>query len=128
MTFGRFLKTLREKKDLKIRELARLSQQDPAYVYRLEEGEKSSPSEAVIKSLIRSLRLNEREAHVLGLLAEREIDENLINLVLNNDQILLVDFESASRASFRESPPRTEEEWLKYLQKIREAREEIERG
>lgn len=129
MTFGRFLKKLREGKHFKIRELARLAQIDPAYVYRLEEGGKSSPSDKVLKSLIRSLKPDERQERILRLLTEQgEVDDNLVNLVLKKEKILIEDFESAARASFRENRPKTEDQWERYLEGIKKVREEIERG
>ena len=129
MTFGMFLRQLREEKDLKIRELARLSKQDPAYIYRLEAGEKTSPSEEVLKSLIRSLKPDERRERVLRVLADcGEIDDELVSLVLKDSEIVFEDFESAARATFRDNRPATEEQWRRYINRIREAREEIERG
>ena len=129
MTFGQFLKTLREGKDLGIRELARLSGQDAAYIYRLEAGEKSSPSDEVLKTLIRSLKSDERRECVLRFLAERgEIDDVLVELVLKDSNIVIEDFESAAGASFRESRPETEEQWRRYIAQIKKARQDIERG
>ncbi len=129
ITFGHFLKLLREEKELKIRELARLAQLDQAYIYRLEGGEKSSPSEQVLKGLIRSLKADERRSRILLLLAEQgEVDKNLITLVLENGEIAIEDFESAARASFRENRPKTEEQWSRYINHIRRARETIEIG
>jgi transcriptional regulator with XRE-family HTH domain len=129
MTFGKFLKKLREEKDLGIRELARLSGQDAAYIYRLEAGEKSSPSDEVLKSLIRSLKPEERRQRVLRLLAERgEVDDVLVELVLSDTKIVVEDFESAAGASFRENRPETEEQWRRYIAQIKNAREEFERG
>ena len=129
MTFGQFLKTLREGKDLGIRELARLSGQDAAYIYRLEAGEKSSPSDEVLKTLIRSLKSDERRERVLRFLAERgEIDDVIVELVLKDSNIVIEDFESAAGASFRESRPETEEQWRRYIAQIKKARQDIEHG
>lgn len=129
MTFAQFLKMLREEKNLGMREFARLSDQDPAYIYRLEAGDKSSPSAEVLKSLIRSLKPDERQARILRLLADRgEVDDVLVKLVLKDTKIVIEDFESAAGASFRENRPETEEQWRKYIARVRKAREEFERG
>lgn len=129
MIFAQFLKRLREEKGLGIRELARLSGQDPAYIYRLEVGDKSSPSNEVLKSLIRSLKPDERRQRILQLLAERgEIDDILVELVLKDTEIVIEDFESAAGASFRENRPTTEEQWRRYIAQIKQARVEFERG
>ena len=129
MTFGEFLKRLREEKGFKIRELARLSRQDPAYIHRLESGERISPSADVLKSIIRSLKADERQQRILRLLGDQgEVDDTLVSLVLRKEEILMEDFESAARASFRGSPPKTEEQWEKFIDGIRKARESIEGG
>jgi len=129
MTFGQFLKTLRENKGLGIRELARLAGQDAAYIYRLEAGEKSSPSDEVLKTLIRSLKPDERRERVLRFLAKHdEISDILVELVLKDTKIVIEDFESAATASFRESRPETDEQWRRYIAQIKKAREDIERG
>lgn len=129
MTFGDFLKTLREEKSFGIRELARLSGQDPAYIHRLESGEKISPSAEVLKSIIRSLKTDERRQRILRLLGDQgEVDDSLVSLVLKKGEILIEDFESAARASFRGSRPETEEQWEKFIEGIQKARESIERG
>ena len=129
VTFGTFLKELREEKGLKLRELARLSKQDPAYIYRLESGERTSPSDDVLRTLVRSLKPDERREHIFWLLAERgEVSDSLVSLVLQDEKIVIEDFESAARASFRENPPSTGEQWRKYIDRIRRAREAIESG
>ena len=129
MTFGEFLKRLREEKGFKIRELARLSRQDPAYIHRLESGERISPSADVLKSIIRSLKADERQQRILRLLGDQgEVDDTLVSLVLTKEEILMEDFESAGRASFRGNRPKTEEQWEKFIDGIRKARESIEGG
>ena len=129
MTFGQFLKKLREEKNLGLRELARLVDFDPAYIYRLEEGEKRSPSEDVLKAAIRSLKPGDRRARILRFLAEHgEVKDELVNLAANDENIAIEDFESAARASFRGNPPTTEEQWRRYLNGIRKARQAIENG
>jgi len=129
MTFGDYLKKLREEKGFGIRELARLSGQDPAYIHRLESGAKVSPSADVLKTIVRSLKVSERRQRVLSLLADQgEVDAALVSLVLRKEEILMVDFESAAKASFRGNRPKTEEQWEKFIDGIRQARESFERG
>jgi transcriptional regulator with XRE-family HTH domain len=129
MTFGQFLRKLREEKSLGLRELARLVDFDPAYIYRLEEGEKRSPSEDVLKAVIRSLKPGDRRARILRFLAEQgEVYDELVNLAVSDEKILIEDFESAARASFRGSPPKTQGQWRRYLEGVRKARQSIERG
>src|SRR6266496_3931304 len=112
MTFGQFLKKLREEKNLGLRELARLVDFDAAYIYRLEEGEKRSPSDDVLKAVIRSLKPGDRRARILRFLAEHgAASDELVNLAATDENIPIEDFESAARASFRGSPPTTQEQW-----------------
>lgn len=67
--FGIFLRRLREKRSLSLRELAQLAGVDHAYVYRLETGEKESPSDEVLTKLIRALKATKREGEILRYLA-----------------------------------------------------------
>jgi transcriptional regulator with XRE-family HTH domain len=70
--FGIFLRKLRERRGLSLRELAQLAGIDHAYVYRLETGEKESPSDEALTKLIRALKLARREGEILRYLAENQ--------------------------------------------------------
>ena len=52
---GIWLKGLRERRDLSLRDLAERSEVDHAYIYRLETGAKEAPSEEVINKLVLAL-------------------------------------------------------------------------
>ena len=67
---GLMLQHLREKRGLKLRELAQLANVDHAYIYRLETGAKERPSDEVLSKLIRGVRAGNREAAMLRYLAE----------------------------------------------------------
>lgn len=66
---GRWLKGLREARDLSLRDVAQRSGVDHAYIYRLETGAKESPSDEVITKLIDALVPPQRDADILRFLA-----------------------------------------------------------
>lgn len=68
--YGVFLRKLREKRGLSLRELAQLANIDHAYVYRLETGEKEAPSDEAMNKLVRALKVSKREADMLRYLAD----------------------------------------------------------
>ena len=71
---GLMLQHLREKRGLKLRELAQLANVDHVYIYRLETGAKERPSDEVLSKLIRGVRAGNREAAMLRYLAEHTKD------------------------------------------------------
>jgi transcriptional regulator with XRE-family HTH domain len=100
--FGVLLRTLREARGLSPRELARLTDIDHAYIYRLETGEKESPSEEVLTKLVRALKAGKREADMLRYLAQhRETDAALVKHVLGDPSVTFEIFASVAGAAFR---------------------------
>ena len=101
---GLLLQRLREGRKLSLRELAQLSEVDHAYIYRLESGDKASPSEDVISKLIRALKAGKRESDMLRYLAEHaDIDSALVELTLKDPTISYEIFTSVAGAVFRGS-------------------------
>lgn len=68
---GFLLKKLREYQKLTLRDVAQRGGVDHAYVYRLETGDKESPSDEVMKKLCAALAVTPREAQMLRFLASR---------------------------------------------------------
>jgi len=102
--FGFLLKVLREQRGLSARELARLAEVDHAYIYRLETGEKESPSDEVLGKLIRALKAGKRESDMLRYLAQhRAIDPVLVKHVLADPTVTFDVFASVAGAAFRGS-------------------------
>lgn len=102
--FGFLLQSLREERKLSLRELAQLSDVDHAYIYRLENGDKASPSEDVLLKLMRALKVGKREADMLRYLAKHpETDSGLVALVLKDSTVSYEIFASAAGAAFRGS-------------------------
>ena len=80
---GLLLQKLREERGLSLRELMQLAGIDHAYIYRLEIGDKESPSEEVLSKLIRALKAGKREADMVRYLAAHpETDAGLVAHVL----------------------------------------------
>ena len=67
--FGTFLKLLRERRGLSLREMGRLAEVDHAYIHRLERGDKESPSSDVLGKLGRAVKADKRESDMLAALA-----------------------------------------------------------
>jgi transcriptional regulator with XRE-family HTH domain len=99
---GFLLEELREKRGLSLRELAQLAGIDHAYIYRLESGDKESPSEEALTKLIRALKPERREAEMLRYVAEHtDTDASLIKLVLADQTISFDIFAAVAGAAFR---------------------------
>lgn len=67
--FGVLLRYLREGRRFSLRELAQLADIDHSYVFKLEAGDKESPSDEVLSRLIKVLKPGEREAEMMRFLA-----------------------------------------------------------
>jgi transcriptional regulator with XRE-family HTH domain len=99
---GLLLQSLREERRLSLRELAQLGDIDHAYIYRLETGDKESPSEEVLSKLIRALKVGKREADMLRYLAEHtETDAALVAHSLKDPTVSYQIFASVAGAAFR---------------------------
>ena len=99
---GRLLRKLRELRGLTLRNVADLSKVDHAYVYRLETGEKTTPSDDVIGRLERALRPPRREAEILHYLASHaETDPDLITFVGDHSDVSFEDFGSLASVAHR---------------------------
>ncbi|HVB16644.1 MAG TPA: helix-turn-helix transcriptional regulator [Stellaceae bacterium] len=100
--FGFLLKSLREQRGLSLRELAQLADIDHAYIYRLETGDKESPSEEVLSKLVRALKAGKREADMLRFLAkQQDVDPGLVAHVLKDAGVSFGVFKSVAGTVFR---------------------------
>jgi transcriptional regulator with XRE-family HTH domain len=99
---GLLLQKLREERGLSLRELMQLAGIDHTYIYRLETGDKESPSEEVLSKLIRALKAGKREADMVRYLAEHpETDAGLVAHVLGDQAVSFDIFLSAAASVFR---------------------------
>ena len=100
--FGLLLQRLREERRLSLRELGQLAEIDHAYVYRLENGEKESPSEEALTKLIRALKSPRREGEMLRYLAAHpQVDPGLVEHVLTDPTVTIEEFSAAAGMAFR---------------------------
>ena len=99
---GILLQHLREKRGLRLRELAQLAGVDHAYIYRLETGVKERPSAEVLGRLIRGVHAGEREAAMLRYLAEHtRTAPTLVKHVIDDTTITYEVFAATAAAAFR---------------------------
>jgi transcriptional regulator with XRE-family HTH domain len=100
--FGLLLQRLRDERRLSLRELGQLAEIDHAYIYRLENGEKESPSEEALNKLIRALKAPKREADMLRYLAAHpQVDPGLVEYALTDPTITIEEFSAAAGVAYR---------------------------
>ena len=99
---GFLLQHLREERRDSLRDVAKLAGVDHAYLYRLEIGDKESPSDDVLSKLIKALKAEKREEEMLRYLARHaETDAALVSYVLTDKSVTFEEFSSAAGAAFR---------------------------
>lgn len=111
MSFGYALKKFREDRNLSLREFGKLCEVDHAYIHRLEKAEKTAPSEQVIDSFSRALKLNPRRARVLHLLVGKTVHHSLIDVFIEDEDRPLELLEPLAQMSFRGTRPETKDDW-----------------
>jgi transcriptional regulator with XRE-family HTH domain len=100
--FGFLLQRLREQRGLSLRELGQLGDIDHAYIYRLEAGDKESPSEEALAKLIRALKAGKREAEMLRYLAEHpQVDPALVGHAIADPTVSYEVFCSVAGVAYR---------------------------
>jgi len=119
---GTLLRTLRDERKLSLREMSQLSEVDHAYIYRLETGEKESPSNEMVGKLARALKASKLESDMLKYLAEHpQTDPALIVYAMGDPTIEFDEFTTLAGAVFRGS-----HDYAAVLKIIRRARKEAE--
>ena len=90
---GVWLKGLRDRRDLSLRDVAERSQVDHAYIYRLETGAKEAPSDDVINKLVSALTPPKRDVEILRfLVSHANVDVKLIEFVRADPNISFDEF------------------------------------
>ncbi len=79
---GLLLRKLREARDLSSRELGQLADIDHTYIYRLETGEKRSPSAEVLTKLLRVLKADQRATEMAQWLTSNEANPDWVEYTL----------------------------------------------
>lgn len=82
---GLLLRKLREARDLSSRELGQLADIDHTYIYRLETGEKQSPSDDLLARLLRVLKADQRQIEMAQWLASNEANPDWVEYTLGTD-------------------------------------------
>ena len=82
---GLLLRKLREARDLSSRELGQLADIDHTYIYRLETGEKQSPSDDLLTRLLRVLKADQRQIEMAQWLASNEANPDRVEYTLGTD-------------------------------------------
>jgi len=118
MSFGYALRKFREDRNLSLREFGKLCEVDHAYIHRLEKDEKTAPSEQVIDSFIRALKLSPRRARLLRLLVGKTVNEQLVYVFIEDEDRPLDLLEPAHQMSFRGKRPETKEEWRRHIDRL----------
>ena len=118
MSFGYALRKFREDRNLSLREFGKLCTVDHAYIHRLEREEKTAPSDQVVDSLIRALKLSPRRASLLRLLVGKTINESLVDVFVEDEDRPLELLEPAHQMSFRGKRPESKGEWRRLVDRL----------
>lgn len=114
---GFLLRRLREDRGLSLRELGQLASVDHAYIHRLENGDKESPSEDVLTRLIRGLKAGKREAEMLRYLASHgETRADLVAHVMADPTVTFQEFTAVAITNFRGT---VRPDYAKQIERIR---------
>lgn len=118
MSFGYTLRRFREARSLSLREFGKLCGIDHAYIHRLEREEKTAPSEQVVDTFVRALKLNPRRARLLRLLVGKTINRTLIDVFIEDEDRPLDLLEPAHQMSFRGKRPETKDDWRRHADRL----------
>ena len=118
MSFGYTLRVFREARNLSLREFAKLCGIDHAYIHRLERDEKTAPSEQVVESFVRTLKLTPRRARLLRMLVGKTVDRTLIDVFLEDEDRPLDLLEPAYQMSFRGKRPESQDDWRAHVNRL----------
>lgn len=118
MSLGYVLKKFREHRNLSLRELGKLCDVDHAYIHRLEKDEKTAPSDQVIDSFVRALKLPARRARLLRLLVGKTVNEQLVDVFIEDEDRPLDLLEPAHQMSYRGKRPGTKDEWRRHIDRL----------
>ena len=118
MSFGYTLKKFREARGLSLREFGKLCEIDHAYIHRLEKDEKTAPSDQVIDSIVRTLKLNSRNANLLRQLVGKTVNTKLVDVFIEDENRPLELLEPTHQLSFRGNRPRSKDEWRAHANRL----------
>jgi transcriptional regulator with XRE-family HTH domain len=119
--FGGFVAEMREKNGLSLRELERRADDlSHVYIWRLERGERSAPSDETVERLVIALALSQREKEILLLLRRTDIHDELYKLILAHPELPISHVEPVATMSFRGNRPTDKDGWLRTINWVQE--------
>jgi len=118
MSFGYALSKFREARGLSLREFGKLCGIDHAYIHRLEKDEKTAPSDEVVESFVRTLKLTPRRARLLRQLVGKAVNEQLIDVFIEDEDRPLELLDPLAQMSFRGKRPETHNDWRKTADRL----------
>ena len=99
---GVLLSKLRENRRLNLRELGTLSDVDHSYIYKLEAGDKSSPSEDTLDKLLRVLKPSAHDRQILDfVLTHPNVPPDLVAYSLSDESVTSDELAMAMGAAYR---------------------------
>ncbi len=119
MSFGYALIRFREERGLSLRELGKLCEIDHAYIHRLEKGEKTAPSDEVVDSISRTLKLTPRRVNLLRKLVGKTVNTQLIDVFIEDEERSLDLLEPLSQMSFRGTRPESLDDWRRLADRLK---------
>lgn len=122
---GIWLKALRDRLGLSLRDVAQRSEVDHAYIYRLETGAKEAPSDEIVNKLISGLAPPKRDLEILRFLASHpNVDASLVEFVRADANISFDEFHMLTTVVNRGARP----DYATSLARIRRFMREEEDG
>jgi transcriptional regulator with XRE-family HTH domain len=117
--FGDALKRFREERGLSLRELDKLSEVNYAYIQRLENNDKTAPSDDKLDALASALKLTAQRRGVLKcLLTMSPVPDALFEAMLQQPIASVDAFMIASKISFRGTRPISVQDWVAQLDRV----------
>lgn len=105
-SLGTWLKDLRDRRSLSLRELADRSDVDHAYIHRLETGAKEAPSDEVVAKLVTALTVSKRNSQILRFLIEHgNVDGKLLEFVRSDPDVEFEEFHMLTTVVNRGAKP-----------------------
>ena len=126
MSFGYALIKFREERGFSLRELGKLCEIDHAYIHRLEKGEKTAPSDEVVDSISRTLKLSPRRVALLRKLVRKTVNTQLIDVFIEDEERSLDLLEPLAQMSFRGTQPASHDDWRRLADRLKKFLEEEE--
>lgn len=119
--FGTYIADLRERQGFSLRELEKhAGDLSHVYIWRLEKGDRETPSADTVDKLARALHATPRERQIAQLLAKTDIDDTLFRIALDRTDIPIDDIGPVATMSFRGNRPKDEADWMKLIDLVRE--------